>query len=142
MAQTHCAACEALDGCRFTTQNVSPRPQHPFCQCWIEHIPPEAMDEADAECNISKFRDYVFNPKYDENGKRALFEKWGYTIEDSEWLQQEFERQALEKYIAGQYELGLLNEHGQRINITIDLSDKNQNKMVTVISGWMIRPAG
>jgi len=143
-AQTHCAACEALDGCRFTTQNVPPRPQHPFCQCWVEPIPLEAMmDEASAECNISKFRDYVFNAEITKNGgKKALFESWGYTAEDSEWLQQEFERQALEKYIAGQYTLGKLDKYGQRISILIDLLNKNTNETVIIKSGWMVRPDG
>jgi len=107
-AQTHCAACEALDGCRFTTQNVPPRPQHPFCQCWVEPIPLEAMmDEADAGSLFTKFNPYLFDPdSFYGHGKQVLFEGWGYSIEDSEWLQQEFERQALEKYVAGQYTLG------------------------------------
>ena len=30
---------------------------------------------------------------------------WGYTVDDARWLQAEIEKQALEKYIAGEYTL-------------------------------------
>ena len=44
--------------------------------------------------------------------------------------------------IQGQYELGKLNEQGQRINIRIKLERKNNDEMVTFISGWMVCPNG
>ena len=62
-----------------------------------------------------------------------MFEVWGYDKADSEMLQRVFEKQAIEKYIQGQYALGKLNEQGQRIN---------NDKMVSFISGWMVYPNG
>ena len=76
------------------------------------------------------------------NSKKQLFEFWGYSIIDSEYLQQEFIRQAQLSYSVGDYELGLLNEYGQRINITITLKRKNKNEYVTFQSGWMAYPNG
>ena len=57
-------------------------------------------------------------------------------------LQRVFEKQAIEKYIPGQYELGKLDEQGQRINIRIRLERKNNDKMVSFISSWMVYPNG
>ena len=55
---------------------------------------------------LSKFDPYLFDPVgVYKHGKGKLFESWGYSIADSEWLRKEFERQALEKYVAGQYVL-------------------------------------
>ena len=36
-------------------------------------------------------------------GKKELFESWGYTIEDSEYLQQLYVSQAIQKYCDGEY---------------------------------------
>lgn len=71
-----------------------------------------------------------------------MFEVWGYDKADSEMLQRVFEKQAIEKYIQGQYALGKLNEQGQRINIRIRLERKNNDEMVSFISGWMVYPNG
>ena len=57
-------------------------------------------------------------------------------------LQRVFEKQAIEKYIQGQYELGKLDEQGQRINIRIRLERKNNDEMGSFISGWMVYPNG
>ena len=46
-----------------------------------------------------------FIPKITK-GKKELFEVWGYDKADSEMLQRVFEKQAIEKYIQGQYVLG------------------------------------
>ncbi len=68
------------------------------------------MDEANAESAYSKYDPYLFDPEdFYKHGKRKEFESWGYTIADSKWLQEEIEKQALEKYIAGEYLLGRLN---------------------------------
>lgn len=52
------------------------------------------------------------------------------------------ERQALEKYLAGDYELGDLDEWGQRINIQIEIPRRDKEGTVTYMSGWMARPNG
>jgi hypothetical protein len=61
---------------------------------------------------------------------------------DSQYLQQEFTKQAKLAYSVGDYELGLLNEYGQRINIVIKLKRKNTNEYVSFVSGWMVYPNG
>jgi hypothetical protein len=71
-----------------------------------------------------------------------MFKEWGYTVDDARWLQTEIERQAREKYIDGEYELGKLDAFGQRINITIELPRKDKESTVTFVSGWMIEPNG
>lgn len=65
-----------------------------------------------------------------------------YTVEDAKWLQTEMERQAREKYLLGEYELGKLNRYGQRINITIVIPRRDQHGMVSFTSGWMVKPNG
>ena len=65
----------------------------------------------------------------------------GFTIEDSVYLKNEFERQAREKYLRGNYELGKLNEYGQRITIEIKLKSSVKDDIV-LKTGWMIRPLG
>jgi hypothetical protein len=53
------------------------------------------VDEAAAKSAYSKFDPYLFNPKGTyAHGKNKAFEKWGYTMEDSPYLQAEMERQA------------------------------------------------
>ena len=140
---THCPVYLKLDKCWFVDDAKPLLPQHPHCHCIVESISTDRVEkEANAECRISKFEGYIFNPKYDYNGKRKLFEGWGYDIMDSEWLQKEFERQALEKYIRGEYVLKKLDKEGQRIDVEVKLPDRNKNRVITVISGWMIRPSG
>ena len=100
-------------------------------------------DNIKAICNLSKFNKYIFHPDINVNkGKKALFESWGYDILDSKWLQEEFCRQALDKYSSGEFTLNKLNEYGQRINIEIELPRKNGSGIVTFQSGWMVYPNG
>lgn len=63
-------------------------------------------------------------------------------ITDAAWMQQEFERQGLEKYINGDYTLGRLNERGQRISIRVEIPRKDQAGTVSFITGWMVHPNG
>jgi len=139
---THCEVCLKLDKCWFTDETKPLLPQHPHCHCVVEVISPDKVrNEARSECDIRKFNAYIFNPEYDD-GKMELFESWGYDILDSEMLQKEYEHQALEKYIKGEYTLGKLDKEGQRISISIELSNKNKDIIVTAISGWMVYPEG
>ena len=71
-----------------------------------------------------------------------MFESWGYSIEDSEWLRQEIKKQGLEKYVAGEYMLGVLDERGQRISIRIELPRRDKEENVSFITGWMVYPNG
>ena len=113
-------------------------PLHPNCHC---KLMPIDRVWATAECPIGKFENYIFSP-VENKGKKELFESWGYAKIDSTWLQQEFERQAREKYESGNFKLGKLDNHGQRINIEIELPRKDRIGTVKFISGWMVYPNG
>lgn len=65
-----------------------------------------------------------------------------YDIIDSQYLKQEFIKQAKLAYSVEYYELGLLNDFGQRINIEITLKKKNMNEYATFVSGWIVYPDG
>lgn len=142
--KTHCEVCLKLDGCWFLRSKTPPWPHHPFCHCTLDPIDDAlVLANAVSVSAYSKFDPYLFNPfgSYTHQ-KEKLFRMWGYTVEDARWLQGEMERQALEKYISGDYELGKLDEYGQRLNILIEIPTKNGEKIVTFISGWMIEPNG
>lgn len=61
---------------------------------------------------------------------------------DSDWLIEEFCRQAKEKYSKGEFTLNKLNDYGQRINIAIVLPSKDGKTEYTLSSGWMVYPDG
>ena len=132
----HCKDCTAMSGCYFIDGDKTfPRyPHHPHCHC--EKIP-ENPNSVMAVCKLDKFTCYAFT-----NTAKALWmQDMDFDVSQSEYLNDEFERQAKEKYISGDYELKRLNEHGQRINIKIET--KNMlGKTKYFISGWMVRPQG
>lgn len=134
----HCAMCLNLNGCCFVKDNCPQMPLHRNCHCYPEDVDTISVT---SECAVQKFSEYVF--VYSQvDDKKELFEAWGYDIMDSEYLQKEFIRQAKLAYEIGDYELGLLNEYGQRINITITLARRNKDGDVTFRSGWMVYPDG
>ena len=132
----HCAMCLNLNGCCFVEEKCPPKPLHPNCHCFCVDI---TSITAKAECPIEKFTKYIFA---NGNSKKDLFESWGYSIMDSEYLQQEFIKQAKLAYSVGEYELGKLDKYGQRINVVIKLKRKNTNEYVSFVSGWMVYPNG
>ncbi len=90
-----------------------------------------------------KFDPYLFDPEnFYKRGKGNAFESWGYSISDSLWLQKELERQALEKYLSGEYTLGQLDKYGQRISIRVTIPRKRGDGSVFFITGWMVEPNG
>lgn len=142
--KTHCMECLTLDGCWFSINNTPPCPHHPLCHCTLDPIPYAFVSEnAVAHSDYSKFDPYLFNTNgaY-PHGKEKLFQKWGYTVDDAKWLQTEMERQAREKYIAGEYELGKLDAYGQRINIIIKIPRRYNNYPAVFVSGWMVERTG
>lgn len=141
---THCEVCLSLDKRWFLNEIAPELPQHSHCHCTVKPIPlSRVLNEATARCEFSKFDPYLFDPdNYYKHKKGAMFESRGYGIEDFEWLRQEFERQGLEKYVAGEYTLGLLNERGQRISIRIELPRRDKEGTVSFITGWMVYPNG
>ena len=80
--------------------------------------------KANATCDINKFTGYLFSDKYDD-GKKELFESWGYTIKDSEYLRQLYISQAIQKYCDGEYQYVGVNNHCAKISITITLTNQD-----------------
>ncbi len=65
----------------------------------------------------------------------------GFKLEDAYDLKQQYEYQAMQKYMNGDYVLKNLDKYGQNINITIDLIGKN-GRSVQFVSGWKVYPEG
>ena len=144
LSDNHCPECLKLDQCWFLRAKAPPWPHHPYCHCLLEPISYDLVSKnAIAKSDYSKFDPYLFNPegKYPHN-KEKLFNSWGYTIDDAKWLQSEIEKQALQKYKNGDYNLGLLDKYGQRISIRITLPRKNGAGTVSFATGWMVMSNG
>ena len=140
----HCQPCLMLNNCWFIKEKSPQCPHHLYCHCKLSKLSyNEVVEKANSNSDYSKFDPYLFNTngKYSHN-KEILFNEWGYPISDAKWLQAEIEKQGLEKYIFGDYELGVLNDFGQRINIRIEIPHKYKNEIVSFISGWMVLPNG
>lgn len=144
LSDRHCPECLMLDNCWFLRTKTPPWPHHPYCHCALEPISYEmVLKTATAKSDYSKFDPYLFDPEnFYKHGKNKMFESWGYSISDSEWLQKEIEKHALEKYVAGDYKLGILNQYGQRISIKIEISRKDTNEVVSFTTGWSVLPSG
>lgn len=142
--KTHCPECLMLDGCWFLEGKAPPCPHHPFCHCTLEAIDYAiVLANATVYSSYSKFDPYLFNTDgLHPNGKAKLFKEWGYTVDDARWLQSELEQQAREKYISGDYRMGKLDLHGQRISITIEIPRKDSEGTVTFSTCWMVKPNG
>ncbi len=134
----HCATCMNVNGCYFPVYNMPQMPLHYKCHCRLKKI---SDFDAEAVCEIGKFSNYIFIGEGD-NPKKKLFESWGYLEKDSDFLREEFEKQAKGAYENGKFELGKLNEFGQRISIEIILKRKNMAGTVAFQSGWMVYPYG
>ena len=114
--------------------------KHPNCDC--EEVPlAKPTKEGIAFCDIRKFTDYVFSEKYNNKGKNKLFALLGFLKEDSLYLQEEYEKQAQQKYTNGDYILGKLDKYGQRINITINVNTASRTG-IKLVSGWLVHPLG
>ena len=143
----HCMACSSLSGCFFVKSRL-PKKQgdrdgllHNNCDCELFNIQ-KPTKQIRAVCDINKFSRYIFSEKYIQNGKKALFESLGFRIKDSQHLKDEYENQAKEKYLNGDYIIrGLNSEYGQDINISIDLFSPI-GKKVNFISGWKVHTLG
>lgn len=133
-----------LDGCFFRQGKTPPWPHHPFCHCTLDPIEyAVVLLVASTDSDYSKFDPYLFNTQgRHPHGKEKLFAQWGYTVEDAHWLQAEMEQQAREKYLAGDYQLGKLDDKGQRINIRIEIPKKDGSGTASFVSGWMAYPNG
>lgn len=133
--------CDKFNGCYFIVKQMPKYPQHPKCMCRLNKIAkPIPYITAKADCDIQKFTGYIFSEKYDD-GKKEIFESWGYTIEDSEYLQQLYISQALQKYCSGDYIYKGVGKYYARIEIVIELSMYN-GKTQKIKTGWSLLPKG
>ncbi len=130
----HCLNCTALSGCYFAFNN-KPK-MHINCDC-DQFSAGKPYKEVKANCDIRKFTEYIFNEKYKDNGKNKLFGLLGFLKEDAEYLKQQYEKQAQDQYLKGNYVFGKLDQYGQRITIAIDLRND-----VKIQSGWLVHPLG
>ena len=143
-SDNNCEECLMLHECWFEKEKTPKWPHHPFCHCVLEDISyNEVLTKCTSDSAYSKFDPYLFNTegKYPHN-KEKLFKEWGYTVKDANWLQNEINKQGLEKYISGNYVLGKLNKDGQRISIRIKIPRKDKAENVSFITGWMVYPNG
>ncbi len=137
----HCLGCLVTSGCYFIKgEKTNPQyHEHPNCHCTQGKYAPVAIA---AISPIDKFVEYLFAEKHAWRGKRYIFEDvFGYSIEDSEKLRKEYERQGKEKYVNGDYKLKELKIYGQYINIQIELNTPKKGR-VTVVSGWNVNSNG
>ena len=132
--------CDKFNGCYFSVKNMPIRPQHLNCRCRLRKIAkPIPNITAKATCDIRKFTEYIFDENKNK-GKKKLFESLGYTIEDSEYLQQLYISQAIEKYCNGEYVYKGV-EYYARIEIVIELPS-NHGGIQRIKTGWSLLPKG
>lgn len=133
--------CDKFNGCYFIVKQMPKYPQHRYCQCRLDKIAkPIPNITAKANVDIRKFTEYVFSDKYDD-GKKTLFENWGYNIDDSAYLQQLFVSQAEQKYCGGDYLFKGTGQYYANIQITIELPT-NSGKTQKIKTGWTVYPNG
>ena len=113
------------------------------CDCYLTKVKSvDVKTSAFAECDLRKFTEYIFTDSKKSKGKLAIFESLGYNKNDSNILKEEYEKQATEKYLNGDYIIrGLSPKYGQDININIELISPT-GKKVNFISGWKVHPLG
>lgn len=138
-ASAHCAKCMNLGGCWFLSSRMPLQPLHKNCHCKVKYIEqPIPNTTAFAVCLIEKITGWAFiNP-----AKKRFFESNGYDIMDSNYMQAEYEQQAVKKYSRGDYKLGGVDEFGQRITIFIELKGRIDSELLRFETGWMVYPYG
>lgn len=101
-----------------------------------------AAEGAGASVPVAKFSDYIFREGA-THGKDAVFRSYGFGAADSQALASEFERQGATKFAAGDYQLGKLDQYGQRITTSIGLRGQGAAASRTAqINSGMIRSDG
>ena len=70
----HCMNCSVLDGCYLVNRNMPEQPLHENCDCRKKDITYlKVKSNAKAECDITKFTEYVFKNIKDSKGKNKYF---------------------------------------------------------------------
>ena len=131
--------CDKLDGCYFIKRNMPPYPQHANCRCRLVKISkPIPWETAFAQGDRRNFSEYIFNPA-NSKGKTAVFLAMGYTIQDSQFLQNLYIEQGLRKYCDGNYRFVGVSNYVVKIEILIELPTiSGTNKVIK--SGLSLLP--
>ncbi len=131
-----CVLCVALNDIVFKNNN-KPEYYHPNCKCKIKEDP---LKEIKLDFPLKKITEYLF---VDIN-KKAIMESMGYYPEDAEYVYNLMAQNAKDKFSQGDYILGLLNEHGQRVNIILEIEGKglSKEKIYKFKTGWTAYPYG
>lgn len=133
----HCLVCTVIDGCYLLDSNRPSYPLHSYCDCNLIGIRfDKVKGKAKAYMPIEKLTNYIFSGEKNSKGKQALFESWGYSIEDAYFLKEEIEKQARDGYISGKYKMKVLDKFGLRLAIPINLKGHIFN------TGWLLCPEG
>ena len=112
-----------------------------MCRCDIKKIErPIPGVTAKATCDVRKFTEYVFSDKYID-GKKELFEGWGYDRTDSEYLRDLYTTQAVQKYCNGEYEFKGTNGFVAKIEIVLDIETPVMG-LIHIKTGWALLPHG
>ncbi len=97
----------------------------------------------DVAVDSRKFSDYIFNDAYDD-GKKAIFESYGYGKNNSDELASLYQKQAYEQFNAGKYVSKGNNGYGEVISIEINvpgIGNASGNSGIFK-TGWLINPDG
>ncbi len=97
----------------------------------------------DVTVDSRKFSDYIFNDAYDD-GKKAIFNSYGYGKSNSDELASLYQKQAYEQFNSGNYVSKGNNGYGEVISIEINVPGigSASGKSGKFITGWMVNPDG
>ena len=114
-----CFLCVALNDTVFRNNN-KPEYYHPNCKCGIKKY---ELTEPSFDFPLKKITHYLF---VNEN-KKAMMRTMGYIAEDSQELYNVIQTKIGHKFLAGDYFLKELNEHGQHFTVNIILDGKRDH---------------
>lgn len=99
---------------------------------------PTELNNITLDFSMGKIKDYLFVKKVD------LMKSMGYIIEDAEEVYDTISECAKREFSVGKYELKDLDEHGQRVSITVEVIGKRDKigRVYRFVSGWMAYPNG
>lgn len=112
---------------------MPPHKLHKNCDCYLTKVKSADVKTSAFPNVIWENSPNIFLPTVKKSkGKLANFESLGYNKNDSNILKEEYEKQALDEYLSGNYTLKDLDKNGQRLAIAISLKGKR------FFTGWMI----
>ncbi|MBQ9103523.1 MAG: hypothetical protein IJY57_00320 [Clostridia bacterium] len=131
-----CALCVALNDTVFKNNN-KPEYYHRNCKCQNTKY---ELTTVKLDFPISKITKYLFQDK----SKKELMKNMGYDISDADFIYKIIADNAKDKFLKGDYLLGVLNCNGQKVNIILELYGKKdkKNKLYRFKTGWTAYPNG